>query len=267
MKECRFCNGTDLKVWTGKYYRCNDCLYICTVPAPSTEEIDAHYANYHEQNHQASETKNKARAISYIQEIDWIKRQTNRPLKGPVFDYGASGGYFLDALVGHGGINTDVAFGDDLSPGARETLAQKGYRLPIESAEKGEMQLVVLRGVLEHVLDFRTLLKELTSLVADDGYFFITATPDSSSTLANVYREKWVQHHYPSHFQHFSSALVDQLFAELGFTLADHVDLYKDSVYRSDSDDSSWLAVIQHDKPGQKHAYWGSMMTRLYKRF
>lgn len=233
---------------------------------PSDAEIDAHYAHYHEKNHQASEDKNKARAISYVQEVDWLKNQISNPLSGPVFDYGASGGYFLEALVEHGGIQKSHAFGDDLSIGAIETLSDKGFHLNVNEAKNKSMNMVVLRGVLEHVVDFRGILKQLTKLVADDGYFFITATPDSSSTVANVYRDKWVQHHYPSHFQHFSSALVDELFAELDFVLVDHVDLYRHSIYRSDNDDSNWLATVQNKEQGKNHAYWGSMMTRLYKR-
>ena len=266
MKECRFCQGTDLKVWTGNYYRCNDCLYICTVPTPTPDEIDAHYAHYHENNHQASEVKNKARAVSYKQEVDWLKAQISSPLEGPVFDYGASGGYFLDALVSDGGISKEQAYGDDLSIGAIESLASKGYHLRMDKVPKNSMKLVVLRGVLEHVVDFRQLLKSLTELVSEDGYFFITATPDSSATVANMYRDNWVQHHYPSHFQHFSSSLVDTLFAELNFVLEDHVDLYKHSIYRGDTDDENWLSTVQKGEPGKKHAYWGSMMTRLYRR-
>ena len=128
------------------------------------------------------------------------------------------------------------------------------------------MQLVTLRGVLEHLLDFRSVIGDLTGLVADGGALFITATPDASSTVANLYRDRWVQHHYPSHFQHFTSALVDQLLAERGFVLVDHVDLYRESVYRSDDDDLHWLRAVKGTVPEVHHAYWGSMMTRLYRR-
>ena len=266
MKQCRFCAGSDLKQWTGRYERCNDCLYICAVPPPSQNEIDEHYAHYHEKNHQASEIKNEARAVSYSQEICWLKKQLGDPLPEPVFDYGASGGYFLDALTTEGGIAKNSAYGDDLSIGAAKTLETKGYRRPIDTLTHRSMRLVVLRGVLEHLMDFRSVVKQLTDLLADDGAFFITATPDASSTVAEVYRDAWVQHHYPSHFQHFTSALVDRLFAEVGFILIDHVDLYRGSVYRSNEDDAYWLASIHGRETNMRHAYWGSMMTRLYRR-
>jgi hypothetical protein len=266
MKQCRFCGGNDLKPWTGQYERCNDCLYICTVPPPSPDEIDRHYSQYHENNHQKSEAKNSARAISYVQEIRWLESRLGSPLPGPVFDYGASGGYFLDALVSEGGVPAQTAYGDDLSPGAVEQLTRKGYRKKMPSLEPGSMKLVTLRGVLEHLLDFRAVVESLTELVAEDGAFFITATPDASSTVANLYRDRWVQHHYPSHFQHFTSALVDRLLAERGFVLVDHIDLYRESVYRSTDDDQRWLRAVHGFNPGTPHAYWGSMMTRLYRR-
>lgn len=266
MKQCRFCGSHDLKIWAEHYERCNDCLYICSVPAPTPAEIDQHYSRYHENNHQKSEAKNAARAISYVQEIRWLENNLGSPIRGPVFDYGASGGYFLDALVSEGGVHPQAAYGDDLSPGAIEQLIKKGYRKTINSLQPRSMGLVTLRGVLEHLLDFRGVLLNLTKLVADDGAFFITATPDSSSTVANLYRERWVQHHYPSHFQHFSSALVDRLLAECGFVLVDHVDLYRESVYRSGDDDRHWLRAVNGTPPEVQHAYWGSMMTRLYRR-
>jgi len=266
MNQCRFCAGTDLKLWVGRYQRCNDCLYICAVPAPTPDEIDRHYSQYHENNHQKSEAKNLARAVSYQQEIRWLKGLLGDPLPGPVFDYGASGGYFLDALVSDGGVAASQAHGDDLSPGAVAQLVKKGYRKTVSSCESKSMQLVTLRGVLEHLLDFRSVIGDLTGLVADGGALFITATPDASSTVANLYRDRWVQHHYPSHFQHFTSALVDQLLAERGFVLVDHVDLYRESVYRSDDDDLHWLRAVKGTVPEVHHAYWGSMMTRLYRR-
>lgn len=266
MKKCRFCEGRDLKPWTGNYHRCNDCLYICSVPAPTTAEIDEHYSRYHENNHQKSEAKNAARAISYVQEIRWLERQLGSPMQGPVFDYGASGGYFLDALVSEGGVQQEDAHGDDLSPGAIEQLISKGYRKTLDSIDARSIKLVTLRGVLEHLLDFRGIISSLTELVAEDGAFFITATPDSSSTVANLYRDRWVQHHYPSHFQHFNAALVDYLLAERGFVLVDHTDLYRESVYRSDDDDLHWLRAVRGTAPEVHHAYWGSMMTRLYRR-
>lgn len=269
MKQCRFCGGSDLKLWAGLYERCNDCLYICAVPGPTPKEIEQHYSRYHEDNHQKSKAKNSARAISYIQEIRWLESRLGSPLRGPVFDYGASGGYFLDALVLEGGVLPQAAYGDDLSPGASEQLARKGYLKSVTSLELRSMQLVTLRGVLEHLLDFRGVIARLTNLVAEGGAFFITATPDASCTVANEYRESWVQHHYPSHFQHFTSALVDRLLAERGFVLVDHVDLYRESIYRSDNDDTHWLRAVHGGASTlmeMRHAYWGSMMTRLYQR-
>jgi len=266
MHKCRFCGGENLSRWTGDYFRCNDCLYISTVPEPSVDELNEHYKHYHEKNHQASQQKNEQRLVSYQQEVQWLTKQLGNPLPGKVFDYGASGGYFLDALASFGGVPTDLLNGDDASPGAINLLKEKNYYCPIHELEDKSTSLLVLRGVLEHLLDFRGVLNQLCAAVEDAGYFFITATPDSSGTVANLYRDQWVQHHYPSHFQHFNSALVDRLLAENSFVPLAVVDLYQKSVYRSDKDDQVWLNTINGKESGGRHAYWGSMMTRLYKK-
>ena len=104
----------------------------------------------------------------------------------------------------------------------------------------------------------------MSSKLVRGGHFFITATPDSSCTIANIYRDKWVQHHYPSHFQHFSATHVDILMGESRLVISDTVDLYKDSIYRKGNDDSSWLNAVDGGSVFEPHAYWGSMMTRLY---
>ncbi len=263
---CRFCGGEDLKQWSQDYYRCNDCLFICTVPAPTVEDLKLHYSTYHENNHQASQLKNEQRSQSYKQEVEWLMSQIGRSLCGNIFDYGASGGYLLDCLANVGGVEKDLLAGDDASPGAINSLKEKGYFQPFDAISENSLSLAIMRGVLEHLLDFRDVVEKLCFKVKVDGYFFITATPDSSCTVANIYREKWVQHHYPSHFQHFNSSLVDRILGENGFIPFGVVDLYFDSIYRGGDDDSVWLNTVRGDGKGSAHAYWGSMMTRLYKK-
>ena len=262
---CRFCSGNDLKVWVDQYYRCNDCLFVSAVPAPTTEELDQHYCGYHEKNHQASALKNDQRALSYAQEISWLADKLDFSGIGQIYDYGASGGYFLDAFRNALAPSTEL-YGFDASPGAVEQLRDKGYYKELINLQEGEAGLVTLRGVLEHLLDFRGIVHDLCRGVRSGGYLFITATPDSSSTVANRYRREWTQHHYPSHFQHFNTNLVDILMGENGLVPHGTIDLYESSVYRNDTDNAHWLSHCQGTMEGINHAYWGSMMTRLYRK-
>ena len=68
------------------------------MPPPTERDLETHYKNYHDLNHQASDKKNKQRAFSYKQEVKWIEKKIKKSKIDNIFDYGASGGYFLDEL-------------------------------------------------------------------------------------------------------------------------------------------------------------------------
>lgn len=236
------------------------------MPPPTERDLETHYKNYHDLNHQASDKKNKQRAFSYKQEVKWIEKKIKKSKIDNIFDYGASGGYFLDELSKSSITKKSKIFGYDESESARFILEEKKYFKLLGDVNEDSLDFASMRGVLEHLLDFKKILKELLSKVKKEGYFFITATPDSSSTVANVYRSEWVQHHYPSHFQHFNSSLVDILLAENNFYPFAVADLYEKSIYRSEKDAAHWLEKVIYNKTPPSHAFWGSMMTRLYKK-
>mgnify|MGYP001103994238 CR=1 FL=1 len=263
--SCRFCGSGDKKLWVGNYYRCNDCLFISADPHPSNEEIENHYKGYHENNHQVSEDKNRKRAVSYQQEIMWLKNLGILKNISTIYDYGASGGYFLDAISAQTNSNTAL-YASDLALGAQSVLKEKGYFKSLNEVRPNSIDLFVMRGVIEHIVDFRQTINDVASTISKDGYFFITATPDASCTVANLYRDAWVQHHYPSHFQHFSSHHLDELLGLVGMVPFAVTELYPGSPYREKNDDHEWLNALIDNSGNRAHAYWGSMMTRLYRK-
>lgn len=285
-KRCRFCGSDRVYFWTDKpkyYVKCFDCNFISVDPLPSQEELDNHYSQYHDRNHQASAEKNLLRLQSYNQEISWLISLLDlnlysslRPLS--VFDYGCSGGYFLDALRER---LHDVPMrlkGDDKSPPAVKVLKDKGYYIDFENltANNWTVDLIILRGVIEHVPDFKKLLQSLSSRLSKGGYLFITATPNGASPCATLYRHNWIQHHYPSHIQHFSSHHLDYLGALNGLERVDSIDFYTKSPYKSEKDvqvfvNSIQQGMIDYNGLGQdslislRHAFFESMLTILYK--
>ena len=44
-----------------------------------------------------------------------------------------------------------------------------------------EYDLIIMRGVIEHIPKFNNLIKKLSKCVKQDGLFFITATPNSNN--------------------------------------------------------------------------------------
>ncbi len=285
--QCRFCHSTRLNLWTStprNYYQCVDCLFISVAPLPTSTELDQHYFAYHDLNHQADEKKNLLRSYSYKQEIAWmmkyipfLSKSIDREVE--ILDYGCSGGYLLDMLSETCQEIPLRLYGTDISIPAIDILKQKGYYYEFDKIRSQTLfDLAILRGVIEHVPDFKSLIDQILGSVKVGGYFFITATPNGTSTCSILYRHNWVQHHYPSHIQHFSAHHFDYLCAEHGFSRVDSVDLYFDSPYKKPDDSTIFINSVKDnglsfhkvpEAPLNKklgHAYFGSMLTLLYKK-
>ena len=178
-KICRFCGSKKVYTWTNQptsYVKCFDCNFISVDPLPSKQDLDNHYSQYHDKNHQASAEKNALRLQSYHQEISWLLNfldlnlySASRPLS--VFDYGCSGEYFLDVLKSRLHDIPVELKGDDKSPPAVEVLISKGYYLDYDNLSSNDLKfdMVILRGVIEHVPDFQDLFKSLSSRLNKGG--------------------------------------------------------------------------------------------------
>jgi len=252
-------------------------------PLPTSKELDKHYLSYHDLNHQESVEKNIFRKESYKQEIQWLKKYINfvsiQDEEFSIYDYGASGGYFLDVIGDMTNDKNIKLYGDDKSRPAIDKLKKKGYYYSLELKKtKSKFDLVILRGVIEHIPNFKDLLAQITEALKDNGYLFITATPNGVSTCALLYRHNWVQHHYPSHIQHFSAHHFDYLLAKSNVIRIDSTDLYYNSVYKKENDITFFTKAIHDenytfknslnnvDKKELRHAFFGSMLTLLYQK-
>jgi 2-polyprenyl-3-methyl-5-hydroxy-6-metoxy-1,4-benzoquinol methylase len=284
--KCRFCGSKKNILWAKepkKYYQCSDCLFISVDPIPTNNELDDHYRDYHDLNHQESLEKNSMREESYKQEAQWLKKYIDfKSIKEGGFsvcDYGASGGYFLDVIKSLVGNSSLSLYGDDKSLPAIEKLKEKKYYYNFDlNKPSGKFDLVILRGVIEHVPDFKELLVKITESLKDNGFLFISATPNGVSTGAQLYRHNWVQHHYPSHIQHFSAHHFDYHLVKNNVIRVDSTDLYYNSIYKKESDIVAFSKFINKENYNftncmsqdinndLRHAFFGSMLTLLYQK-
>ena len=284
--NCRFCGSENKTLWAKEpreYFQCTDCLFISVDLLPTNKELDDHYSKYHDLNHQENAEKNELRSESYKQEVEWLKKyidfQSNMKENFSVYDYGASGGYFLDTVKNMITDKDILLYGDDKSLPAIEKLQEKGYYHSLDlNKPNGKFDLVILRGLVEHVPDFKDLLTKVMKSLKDEGFLFITATPNGTSTCAQLYRHNWVQHHYPGHIQHFSAHHFDYYLASGNMIRVDSTDLYYDSVYKKDRDAADFIGSINKEKYNfenckeksiqskSKHAFFGSMLTLLYRK-
>ena len=110
-----------------------------------------------------------------------------------VLDVGCSGGQFLNSFDPDKWIRLGVDIEQHDAEFAKKEFGidvRVGHILELDWNEK--FDLVMMRGVIEHVSNPITFIEKCCDLILPGGIFYITATPMGDSFAFYVYREKWI---------------------------------------------------------------------------
>lgn len=197
----------------------SDCGYFSVSPLPSTEDLNEHYKRKyfsdqdnpykHEYTDEELEHKNLA-----IEEAIHFAPKT----KGTYLELGVGEGFMLDGFARKGWKIKGVDFTDE---GVRkffphylgELVIGDLFRFIDEEVERGaRYDFLACNNVLEHVIDPVQLLKNIRSLLSDQGIARIVV-PNDGSWLHKDLVDRGLVHDkfyvaYPDHLHYFS---VDSL--------------------------------------------------------
>ena len=188
-----------------------------------------------------------------------------------VLDYGCSSGGYLDAMPGQW-----QKWGFEVNPFHIQFIRENKKHITVfdkvESIER-QFDVITLRGVIEHIPDHTELIEFLDKHLAPDGSVFITATPDSSSVSATLYKSQWNQVVCPEHIHQFSATSLSLLLARAGLVLRSLSHPYMDTPYANWAKDKQQFAdnfrALQKDTGAAiqpTHAFPGNMITALYEK-
>jgi len=273
-RECVICDCADRLEWAeGDGFaavQCAGCNYIWIDPAMSEPDLEAHYANYIGRRVEDTEMM-RLRSEQYRIDADHLRSFV---ASGSVLDVGCNGGFFLDELGG-----SFVRHGLELDPVAAEyARSEYGFdvrreRLGEDTFESGSFDLVVMRGVIEHVLHPDKALQRVSELLKTGGTFFISATPNVESFCADLYREKWNLYNPVDHINLFSFATLSTLCERNDLSSVSVSYPYLETPYAAPVKDN---AVIQEavllksqnrwSEVDTSPAFWGNMMTAIFRK-
>ena len=271
--ECPWCSSTKSSDWGGVkrgFYSviCKDCGLIYVKNRYNSRGLNNYYKNYLSAVHQSDKQELMDRSKMYQLESQHIKKYVK---SGKVLDVGCSAGYFLDCFDSKYFQCSGVEFGEEA---AKE--ASKKYKI-----YKGEFNvididdtfdLIIFRGVIEHIPYPKTYLDRAISLLNFGGYIYITSTPDSSAFCCDLFKENWNQHEPESHLMHFNQAHFEAYFNERGMNLSDASHFYRETVYCNiESDILKVAEAINLKNEGKRitfksPAFYENMMSLVYKK-
>ena len=278
INNCLFCGSKNSEPW-GKPVRnffsvkCKNCN-IVYIKNPLLKKVQSlFYENYLKNVHQKKQIKKKQRSIMYKIELNYLISciKNFKKIKN-VLDVGCGGGYFLDLLKKIKKKTFGVEAGRDSFLEAKKKHKMFYGEFNEKLNIKHKFDLIVMRGVIEHVSYPKKYAYYGQKLLKKNGYLFITATPNLDSIAARIFKERWTLHRPESHILHLSEGHVDKLFPRKKFTKVGSKSLYLDTPYENFEQDIKRISkeITSQNKGNNSHQesppFFGSMMTVVYKK-
>lgn len=275
---CPYCKSKKYSKWGSEirqFYsvKCSECLIVYIKNPLSSEAQNLYYSNYATNVHQKKDYKVKQRSIMYKQELNYFKNKVEDfdKIKN-ILDVGCGGGFFLDLFKKY----KKKTYGVEVSNDSYE-IAKKKHNMYYGKFDNKlklniKFDLIIMRGVVEHVENPKGYLKKAQKNLKKGGYLFISATPNLDCISADIYKERWTQHRPESHILHLSESHIDKVFSNKEFIKIDSHSFYLNTPYENFKDDINKISLeIKKQQKGLKSntvspAFFGNMMTLIYKK-
>ena len=276
-KPCVICGKSEFEIWAKlDFYealQCKRCKMISINPPPTEEGLTKFYSGYlkFRLNNKKAQVLLEQRKKTYQVDHSWITKFVDH---GEVLDVGCGGGHFLSTFDSDKWNRLGIDIENEDAEFARKQYdidVKVGFfpKVPLER----RFDLVIMRGVIEHIRDPIQYLKKCSEIIKTGGFLFITATPSGDSFAFNVYREKWHLFTPPEHLHFFTVRLLTKKLEEFGFSLVDFHYQYEETPYEdSEKDQEKILSDIRLIQQGRFNEiessppFIGSMLTSVWKK-
>ncbi len=274
VRRCLICQsdpkGKKRHVWaTDKYFKaleCKKCGYISVEPSLTPEGLKIYY-----QNNMGRRIENvkKMKLRNNQYEIDKIFLEKYIS-KGSVLDVGCGGGIFLSKLN-----KKFKKFGIDLDK-TSINFAKKNYsydfrleQLGQDSFKKKTFDLIIFRGVIEHIYDPKIIIKRAVDLLKPKGKLFFCATPNGNSFCANIFKEKWNLWHPIQHINIFTVKTLHKLCGKNKFNILAEDYPYLNTPYENLKEDYKIIIkflISKKKKNIKSPPFWGNMLSLILEK-
>lgn len=272
-KACNFCRSRSLEYWGNRgifnLERCRECGLVFINPRLNAEGLNRFYADYFD-TRAADQDMVQKRNRMYALEAAFLVKH----LQGhhSLLDIGCGGGHFLDSFP-----ESYVKIGTEIDPHAAN-YAERQYGIRCYLGEFPELQIeeapvdvIILRGVIEHFANPRRVLASLETFLAPGGLVYITSTPNLDCICAELYRGLW-NLVGPDHLYYFNEPLLSGQLEKTGLRLLAHHHFYAETPYADPKNDFLEIQQALEDTrrgifPSRiSPPFWGNMMTLLYQK-
>lgn len=273
-RDCAVCGEADFTEWANAdgftTVQCSNCSFVWINPVMAEADLDVYYSGYIE-HRLDNEKKMRLRKLQYEIDAGFLRMHVR---SGSVLDVGCSGGFFLDEL-GDSFERYGLERDPDAAEHARTELGfdVKNEQLGEDSFREGKFDLVIMRGVIEHIPDPGKALQRVQELLKPGGFYFISATPNVESFCADFYRDKWNVYHPVEHINLFSYTTLSRLCQQYGLESVEVAYPYLETPYANPEADHASIqrdVLLKHEGRWSEvdisPPFWGNMMTAVFQK-
>ena len=244
-----------------KYYKCLSCDLVFQYPQPSKDDLKKIYdKEYFNQNYKQKNLKLKLRKEQYSLDKNIILNYFKDNKNKNILDYGCGNGNFLKIFKSN-------KYGYEFNFDAE--IHKSIIRLSNKKVFKKKYDLIIMRGVIEHISNFDSIVKKLCKSLKKGGIFYITATPNINNLTFYLSNKDFNQNH-PGHIYHFNNVNLSLLFLKNNLLNIDTIFQYSKTPYSNFKKNykSLLLQLKQYNKKikTRSPAAVGNMMTMIFKK-
>ena len=156
-----------------KYFKCFNCEFVFQYPLPTNSELTKYYnKSYFEKNYYIKNKEYNLRNKQYILDKKILLKYFDDKKNKKIFDYGCGNGEFLKKFK-------SKKFGYEFNKNAK--VSNKIKILKLNEIKGKTFDLIIMRGVIEHITNFDEIIKKLSKSLKKNGLFYITATPNTNN--------------------------------------------------------------------------------------
>lgn len=244
-----------------KYYRCKKCNFIFQYPLTTLEKLKKLYdKRYFTENYSKNNKSFKLRKIQYNLDKKILLEFYKDSSKKKILDYGCGNGQFLS-------IFKSKKYGYEFNRSAK--LSSKIKRVSMKESFTKKYDLIIMRGVIEHIPDFDKIVQKLCKSIKKNGLFFITATPNSNNLSFFLSNKDFNQNH-PGHIYHFNNVNLSFLFLKNNFlNISTNFEYFKTPYANLKRDFNNLKMQLKYSEDKKKTVSppaVGNMITAVFKK-
>jgi SAM-dependent methyltransferase len=202
---------------------CRACGFEQISCIPSRPKLKALYEEHYNFGGEAGTLYTRLRERFFLSSLYrlWAKLDGDisfhlRQGRGRLLDVGCNEGRGL-TIYARNGFQVE---GLELNENAAAVARQRGFLvhtcLLSELSPTEPYRFAVLSNVLEHSLDPREMIEDVSRVLDPGGEIWVSC-PNSKSWLRKVFGKSWINWHVPFHISHFSPGTLRKLLLNAGY--------------------------------------------------